>query len=104
MDPLEQLDSKIFSEQLNTDFTVSISGGNSLRLKLLEVSDKNSSPKIELFTLTFRGPTAPLLLQQTHSLEHEQLGKIEIFITAVGVDEQGILYEAVFHRFRKPNK
>ena len=41
--------------------------------------------------------------QQTHRLEHEKLGEFEIFLTPVSADQQnGTIYEAVFHRFRKP--
>ena len=74
-----------------------------LTLELIEVMERDPSPKIELFSLQFRGPAAPRLPQQIHRLEHDKLGAFEIFLTAIGADpEQGILYESVFHRFRKP--
>jgi hypothetical protein len=35
-------------------------------------------------------------------MEHEKLGEIEIFLTPISADQQnGTMYEAVFHRFRK---
>lgn len=102
MDPLERLNSKIFSEHLQTNFKVSLPDGDALALKLVEVAEKDTSPKIELFFLYFRGPTAPRLPQQIYRLEHEQLGSLDIFLTTIGADEQGTDYEAVFHRFRKP--
>jgi hypothetical protein len=42
------------------------------------------------------------LNQQIHHFEHEKLGAFDLFLTAVGTDQEGLLYEAVFHRFRTP--
>ena len=101
--PLNQLNAKVFSEQLHTPFKVDFGGAEPLTLELAEVVERDPSPTIELFTLKFSGPAAPRLAQQIHRLEHEKLGTIEIFLTAIGADpEQGILYESVFHRFRQP--
>jgi hypothetical protein len=99
---LDKLNAKIFSEQLHTRFTVQAGGAGPMSLELIDVSERDSSPQIELFMLQFRGPAAPRLPQQIHRLEHEKLGTIEIFLTAIAADEeQRIVYESVFHRFRK---
>jgi hypothetical protein len=100
---LNKLNAKIFSEQLHTRFNVITSGAGPMALELFEVSEHDSSPQMELFTLHFLGAAAPRLPQQIHRLEHEKLGTLEIFLTAIGQDaEQRIIYESVFHRFRKP--
>jgi hypothetical protein len=100
---LDKLNAKIFSEQLHTQFKVHSGGAEPMMLELVEVMERDLSPKIELFTLQFRGPVAPRLAQQIHRLEHDKLGAFEIFLTAIGVDpEQRLLYESVFQRFRKP--
>jgi Domain of unknown function (DUF6916) len=100
---LDKLNAKIFSEQLHTQFKVHFGGAEPMMLELVEVMERDLSPKIELFTLQFRGPAAPRLPQQTHRLEHDKLGPFAIFLTAIGVDpEQRLLYESVFQRFRKP--
>jgi len=100
--PLDQLDAKVFREQLNTKFKVML-GGAPVLLELVEVAERDSSPQMELFSLHFRGPGAPRLPQQVHRLEHEKLGAFEIFLTAIDPgQEPGMLYESVFHRFRKP--
>jgi len=100
---LDKFNAKIFSEQLHTQFKVNSGGAGPMMLELVEVMERDLSPKIELFTLQFRGAAAPRLAQQIHRLEHDKLGSLEIFLTAVGVDpEQRILYESVFQRFRKP--
>ena len=49
------------------------------------------------FALYFRGPREPVLPQQTHSLEHAELGTLEIFLVPVGSTEAGTLYEAIFN-------
>jgi hypothetical protein len=100
---LQKLNAKVFSEQLHTRFNVSTNGAGPMALELIEVSEHDTSPKLELFALHFLGAAAPRLPQQIHRLEHEKLGTLEIFLTAVGLSEdQRIIYESVFHRFRKP--
>jgi hypothetical protein len=99
--PLKELNAQIFREQLHTKFKINIQGGDPLVLELAEVEERNDSPKIECFSLHFVGPFTPRLLQQIHRLEHEKLGAIEIFLTAIDANQQqGTVYESIFHRFR----
>ncbi len=98
---LESLNSRIFSEQLHTQFRLLREGAEPLSLELIEVKESDPSPQIELFSLHFRGPAAPRMVQQIHTLEHDKLGRFDIFLTAIAGDAQGITYESVFHRFRK---
>ena len=101
MKPLEELNAQVFREQLRTKFNVPTDGGAPMLLELIEVDEKGSD-KIELFFLRFAGPFMPRLAQRTHRLEHEKIGEFEIFMTPISADqEQGTVYEAVFHRFRK---
>ncbi|MGC2696752.1 MAG: hypothetical protein WA738_13280 [Candidatus Angelobacter sp.] len=99
---LDTLNARIFAEQLHTKFTVPIAGAKPILLELAEVSERDSGPKMELFSLHFRGPVSPRLAQQIHRLEHEKLGAFEIFLTTIGADAQGTEYESIFHRFRQP--
>jgi hypothetical protein len=100
--PLDDLTAKIFREQLNGQFTVHQDNAAAITLELVDVVENDLSPKMELFSLSFRGPLRPRLDQQTHRLEHGKLGEIEIFLTPISADQQnGTMYEAVFHRFRK---
>jgi hypothetical protein len=101
MRPLEELSAQVFREQLKTRFNVCADGGAAMALELIEVEEQGSD-KIELFFLRFAGPFMPRLAQQTHRLEHGAIGEFEIFITPISADQQqGTVYEAVFHRFRK---
>jgi hypothetical protein len=100
--PLEDLNASLFREQLNSPFKVQHGLGGTITLELVDVTESSQSPNMELFSLSFRGPFRPRLDQQTHRLEHEKLGEIEIFLTPISADQQsGTIYEAVFHRFRK---
>ena len=100
--PLDNLNAKIFREQLHSQFKVPQNPTGAITLELIDVIEHDLSPKMELFSLHFSGPFKPRLNQQTHRLEHEKLGEFEIFLTPISSDQQnGTMYEAVFHRFRK---
>ena len=70
-------------------------------LTLAEVRDLGSQPNAprgDPFTLEFLGPRAPILAQQIHRLEHQQLGTLDIFLVPIAEDVSGgIRYEAVFN-------
>ncbi len=101
MKPLEELNAQVFREQLHTKFNVRTDGSEPMLLELIEVDEK-AGTAMELFFVRFAGPFMPRLQQQTHRLEHEKMGEFEIFMTPISADQQqGTVYEAVFHRFRK---
>lgn len=100
--PLDKLNGKLFTEQLHTQFKVHNVGAEPILLELVEVAEQDPSPRLEFFSIHFRGPVSPLLKQQIHRLEHAKLGTFEIFLTAISADPQGTVYEAIFHRFRQP--
>jgi hypothetical protein len=100
-DPLSGFNSKIFAAQLHTIFKVVRGDEPALALELAEVTERETPPEIELFFLVFRGPRAPRLEQKIHRFEHPVMGTFDLFITAIGEDDQGISYEAVFHRLHK---
>ena len=91
-----------FSEQLHTIFSVATGHEASVSLELVEVAEKETPAHVELFSLLFRGPAAPLLPQQIHALRHAKLGTLEIFLAAIEGNQTSITYEAVFHRLRQP--
>jgi hypothetical protein len=100
--PLENLSASIFREQLHSQFNVHQEKGGAIPLELVDVVENDTSPKMEVFSLYFRGPFSPRLGQQIHCLEHDRLGAVEVFLTPIEADrENGTVYESVFHRFRK---
>lgn len=97
---LDTFNSRTFTEQLHTKFSVHLQGMAPLTVELVEVTERNT-PRTEAFSLLFRGPAGPRLAQQIHDLEHAKLGRFPLFLTAVAGDAESITYEAVFHRLRK---
>ena len=99
---LEELNSRIFTECLNTPFQVEVPGGEPLTLELFAVEEKNYGPQFEQFSVMFRGgPANAHLSQAIYALEHAKLGRIELFLVPVGPDAKGMRYEAVFNRRRR---
>ena len=101
MTDLFQLHSKSFSDHLNSSFKVDTGSSGAVMLRLAEVNEPSTPPNIELFSLIFQGPAAPQLPQRTYAVEHEKIGSFTLFLTAIAADDEGISYEAVFHRMRK---
>lgn len=100
-DPLLNFNSKVFAAQLHTNFKVLRGDEPPVTLELAEVHERQTPPEVELFFLVFRGPAVPRLRQQIHRFEHPALGAFDLFITAIGGDNQETSYEAVFHRLHK---
>jgi hypothetical protein len=102
VETLDKLNAKVFAEQLHTRFKAHVGNPEPVELELAEVNERTTSPPVELFSLTFRGPVTPILVQHIHHLEHDKLGKFDLFLTPIGQDENGTSYEAIFHRLNKP--
>ncbi len=98
---IEKLNSKNFSEHVNSEFKVQGPNGQPLSLRLMQVTDRDLGPRIEQFSLLFRGPQAPLLEQRIYRLQHEKLGELNLFLVPVGMEAEGAVYECVFNRLLK---
>ncbi len=97
----DHLNSKSFSDRLHTTFQAHDPQLGSLPLELIEVTEYTDQPKLEQFLLIFRGPLTPWFQQKIQPLEHETLGKFEVFMSPLGPDEKGMRYQVIFNRFRK---
>jgi hypothetical protein len=84
-----------FTGHLNSTFQVRHEPAT--ELELVEVSDGSTRGHVN-FSLLFRGPRQPLLPQQIYPVEHDGLGRFDLFIVPVRRDAQGLYYEAVFNR------
>lgn len=83
-----------FQDQLHTRFRV----GDAIELQLAEVTDLGSSPRHQQFSVVFRSPLTTFLPQRMYGMEHDVLGRLELFIVPIGKDPAGFLYEAIFNR------
>jgi hypothetical protein len=98
------LNSKSFADCLHTPFLAESPANQTLALELVQVHEANYSPRLENFSLLFRGPMAPVLPQRIYRLDHNSLGRLEIFLVPLGPDGEGMQYEAVFNRLRSEPK
>jgi hypothetical protein len=96
------LNSRAFSEHLQTTFRVSVPGNLPLPLELFAVTEKGPSQQVEQFSLVFRGPLKTHFPQGTYAVEHEKLGKFDLFLVPLGPDSSGMCYQATFCRMRQP--
>lgn len=97
---LEELTYSDFFKRVGEEFHVG-TGAVAVGLVLSEVTDlarpENPSPRRKPFSLIFRGPFRPQLVQRIWPLEHAELGTLEIFLVPIGPDAEGMRYEAVFN-------
>ena len=101
---LENLNSKILREHLHTAFQIHAPGDSSLTVELFEVTDLNTAPQLEQFSVIFHGPKTPVLPQGTYPLEHAALGRFDLFLVPIGPAGDAMRYQASFNRFRQQNK
>jgi len=97
---LEDLNQKVFEPHVHSVFTVSDGPAFRLPLELTQVTGSASDPRIESFSLLFRGPVDPLLPQKIYTFEHPEIGTFSIFIVPVGQDSAGTTYQAIFNRLK----
>ena len=98
---LEHLTMASLSGQLNTKFRIAFGPEQVVELELVEVQSHADVPgQTERFSAIFRSPLHHFLPQSTYGMEHEHLGRVEIFIVPIRKDGEGIYYEAVFNRMK----
>jgi hypothetical protein len=100
---LETFTLSTFAQYLGQKFRIGLDSAHRLEVELIEANSLGEGPsggeeskKRAPFSLVFRGPKDLLLPQRIYPFEHEGLGSFPIFIVPIGVDENGLRYEAVF--------
>ena len=96
-----QLTEASFNENLNTKFSITFDE-KTVELELVEIKPYGNGPdsSMERFSIYFEGPAQPQLPQQTYQMDHELMGRVEIFIVPIAGDEKVVRYEAVFNYFK----
>lgn len=69
--------------------------GHELVAKLVEAKPLGEA-RDRPFALLFRVEEGPILAQKIYPIEHDRLGRLDLFLVPVGPDEVGMQYEAVF--------
>ncbi|WP_019499606.1 DUF6916 family protein [Pseudanabaena sp. PCC 6802] len=100
----EDLTCDLFSKYLGSVFQLPVPSVAPLELQLVEVVPHTAHPLPENrgvlqripFSLIFQGPLETALPQRTYTLEHAEMGKLDIFLVPVARRQDGMQYEAVF--------
>jgi hypothetical protein len=94
---LSDLTRAVFEPLLHARFGVRV-GAQQLELELIEVKSLGAAqpPRREPFSLIFRGPRAPGFTQGTYPLAHPEIGEQQLFLVALGPDQTGMQYQAIF--------
>jgi hypothetical protein len=95
---LENVTHESLTENLHTQFRVTVESGEPFELELIEVSEKRRVRDTENFSAIFRGGLGFLLQQCIHHLEHERLGELDLFLVPIAREADGFRYEAIFNR------
>ena len=95
---LDKLTKERFEPITGSVFTLRLGENTTLPLQLTVVAGNGlkGTASREQFSLHFRGPATPSLVQRTYRLEHPQFGALEIFLVPIRKDADGMIYEAVF--------
>ena len=94
---IETFTEDTFLAHLNTRFRLSADAADPLEVELVKVTPLSSPGHVQ-FSIQFQGPGDQLLPQRTYSIEHEVLGRFDLFLVPVGKNASGFEYEAVFNR------
>jgi hypothetical protein len=91
-----------FTPHIGTEFRTDDEAGGTIALELVEASPLPPQPgahRPEPFHLIFRGPADRPLDQRVCPLEHDQLGRLELFLVPIGPgsDGRGPYYQAIFN-------
>ena len=95
---LDKLTRETFEPITGGVFELSLGDGQTIPLELSAVrgTGLQGLAKREQFSLHFRGPATPALVQRIYRLEHPHLGALDIFLVPIQRDASGMTYEAVF--------
>lgn len=94
----ERMRREDFEPHLNTTFRLLYGGPEPLELELVEITGGDGAFEHSYsFSLFFRGGPHFNLRQHTFTLEHDQLGTLDIFLVPTSRDADGFRYEAVFN-------
>jgi hypothetical protein len=94
---------RTFAPHVGTMFQIHTADGGSVTISLVEATSLPRSTrkkaKRTTFSLLFRGPTSPILGQNTYDIQHVKLGAFKgVFIAFVGLDKgkKSSYYEVIF--------
>jgi hypothetical protein len=100
----DKLEHEAFLENLQSAFRLTADGSDWVELTLVEVSERKTAKRQEIFSIEFLCRSNGVLPQRIYHLEHEHMGQFDLFLVPVRQDDQGVYYEAVFNRLFKDSE
>jgi hypothetical protein len=98
---LDRLTADSFAPHEGTEFVVDIVPGGPICLRLQSITRftvQPHAPRPEPFSLEFVGPATPLLPQSIYTLEHPDMGRLDLFVVPLGLASGGgVVYEVAFN-------
>ncbi len=102
-DMLDKLRSQDFARYLNDTFSIQAESVGAIAAELIGVDElgaravsEEDTGRRRPFAIVFRTAEEVLLPQRIYTIEHSEMGALNIFITPIGPDDKGMRYEAVF--------
>ena len=106
---IQRFSEVVFSQYISTKFRIYTSPLTAVDLELIKVSRRESpssdqpaksakTPKLDCFSVVFRGPRNRPLESSTYRVVHDQMGTFYLFITPVDDHKKQRRYQAVFNR------
>jgi hypothetical protein len=91
-----------FAPWVGSKFRVATEPGIAMSIELVEasaLSARSNLPRAEPFSLIFGGASGHPLDQRIHILEHDGLGRLELFLVPIGpgADGNGPRYQSIFN-------
>jgi hypothetical protein len=95
---LEAFRFETFEGRTGERFRVEFAEGATKTLELVEVTQlgAGAADRRDPFSLLFAGDPGEPYPQQIYPVEHDELGRFELFLVPLAPDQRGALYEAVF--------
>lgn len=101
---LDRVTSTDFRQHLNERFLIRPHTSPPVEVELISIDDlgegsagEDSHGRRQPFSVVFRSlQLDSYLLQRIYTVEHEQMGSLDIFLVPIGPDQHGMRYEAIF--------
>jgi hypothetical protein len=88
-----------FAGQLDSAFTARRDDGEPFALRLADLEEAQSTPRVESFALRFHAPESAPAQQGLYHLDNHALGSMDVFLVPVARENGSLVLEAVFTRF-----
>ncbi len=87
-----------YAANLNTDFTVEFTPELKVPMKLIEVSEEAEQYGQRSYSLIFQAPGDTPVEQKLMAVEHEKLGRSDLFLVPIAKDGRGLIFQALFNK------